>query len=87
MLSRNGDDDLPVGAAAIAAASTMLNVVAEEEEEEEELRRQRVKKIRQHGGSRTGKAEDAKRDFVGAYKLVMKALFQWCCISLQRRGV
>ena len=68
LLSRNGNNNLLVGAAVAAAASTVLNVVAEEEEEE--LRRRTAKKRRHHGGSMAGKAENVKRDFVGAYKLV-----------------
>ena len=63
-LRRNGNNNLLVGAAVAAAASTMLNVVAEEEEEE--LRRRTAKKRRHQGGSETGKAENVKRDFVGA---------------------
>ena len=73
LLSKNGNGDLLVGAAVIAAALTMLNVLAEEEEEE--LRRQRAKKRRYHGGSRTGKVENVKRDFVGAYEVVVKHYF------------
>ena len=72
-LRRNGNNNLLVGAAVAAAASTMLNVVAEEEEEE--LRRRTAKKRRHHGGSMAGKAENVKRDFVGAYKLIVKHYF------------
>ena len=53
----------------------ILNVEEEEEEEEEEERRSMKAQKLKHGGSRPGKAVNLKRDFAGAYKMVVEQYF------------
>lgn len=70
----NGGDEEATDAADIL----MQNLEEEEEEAEEddddEMRRSR-KVARKHGGSRPGKAQNLRRDFEGAHKMVLKHYF------------
>ena len=58
-------------AAYIATATVILNMMEEEVVVEEERRSIKAQKLK-YGGSRLGKAPNLKRDFSGAYKMVVE---------------